>query len=106
MNLHRLLRQRAADGRPLRYALRDGKPVLYSLGLDRDDDGGRSAGGTLHGRIIGFGPVDEKQLKSFRASSDDEGDWILWPQAVPVTQPIYLEPEPTDAQSGGEESDS
>jgi hypothetical protein len=95
-----------ADGQPLRYALRDGKPVLYSLGLDRDDDGGRSAGGTLLGRIVAFGPVDEKQLESFRASTDDEGDWILWPQAVPVPRPFYLKPEPTDAQPDGEDSDS
>jgi len=29
------------DGQPLRYRLVDGKPLLYSIGGDRDDDGGR-----------------------------------------------------------------
>lgn len=29
------------DGQPLRYRLVDGKPLLYSIGEDRDDDGGR-----------------------------------------------------------------
>jgi hypothetical protein len=32
-------------GAPLRYVLRDGRPLLYSVGPDRDDDGGRAADG-------------------------------------------------------------
>ena len=31
-----------ADGKPLRYVVRDGQAVVYSIGQDRDDDGGRS----------------------------------------------------------------
>jgi hypothetical protein len=88
-----------ADGQPLRYALRDGKPVLYSLGQDRDDDGGRSAGGTLRGRIIGFGPLDLKQLQMFRTSVDDDGDWILWPPAAPVFPPLDLQPDASQEQA-------
>jgi hypothetical protein len=88
-----------ADGQPLRYALRDGKPVLYSLGQDRDDDGGLSAGGTLRGRIIGFGPLDLNQLQMFFTSVDDDGDWILWPPAAPVFPPLDLQPDASQEQA-------
>ncbi len=48
------------DGNPLRYRLIDGDPLLYSIGRDRDDDGGR--------------PVDGKAPGPNRG----DGDWILW----------------------------
>jgi len=60
------------DGQPLRYVVRDGHPILYSIGRDRDDDGGVS-------------PEDPASAQPFRygvyecASKDETGDWILWP---------------------------
>ena len=54
------------DGAPLRYRLADGKPILYSVGSDRDDDGGRE-----------LRDGDDSDA-STRADGTD-GDWILWP---------------------------
>lgn len=71
-----------ADGKPLRYANRDGKPVVYSLGFDRDDDGGVPASNSEHGRIFSFGPVAAEELKRIRDDADDQGDWVLWPPLV------------------------
>jgi hypothetical protein len=48
------------DGKPLRYRLADGKPLLYSIGTDRDDDGGTPTASQHPGLYLG------------------DGDWILW----------------------------
>ncbi len=62
------------DGRPLRYRLIDAKPLLYSIGADRDDDGGRPP-------IADRGRVVTKQAA--RVVNDPakavDGDWVLWP---------------------------
>lgn len=62
-------------GAPVRYALTKGRPVIYSLGVDRDDDGGRAV---VH-------PRDKRPSASFAAEwgkPDDspryDGDWILY----------------------------
>ena len=68
------------DGRPLRYRLVDGRPLLYSIGADRDDDGGRP-------------PIDHRGRPTpklaARAVEDPakaaDGDWVLWP---PVLEPV------------------
>lgn len=61
------------DGRPLRYRLIDGKPLLYSIGSDRDDDGGRPS-------IADRGRVVTKLAA--RVVNDPakavDGDWVLW----------------------------
>ena len=65
------------DGEPLRYRLVKGRPVLYSLGIDRDDDGGQMAS---EGNEI----VDRWTLVPLVESSNvvvPDGDWILWPPA-------------------------
>ena len=59
------------DGRPLRYRVIDGRPLVYSVGADRDDDGGRT-------------PVDtrgrpERDLARIPKSGAD-GDLVLWPR--------------------------
>jgi hypothetical protein len=62
-------------GEPLRYRLVKGVPTVYSVGLDRDDDGGRP-------------PVTERgQLAPTRAAFWEEppnlhpdGDWVLYPE--------------------------
>jgi hypothetical protein len=78
------------DGKPLRYALRDGKPVLYSIGNDRDDDGGRNVSvGLIPEDVywpaaITFARPSAEQLNSYN-SDENDGDWILWPpSAMPV----------------------
>ena len=69
------------DGQPLRYAIRDGKPVVYSVGADRDDDGGRAAkGGESGAPTITFGKLAPEKLQALQ-DADNDGDWILWPPA-------------------------
>ncbi len=78
------------DGQTLRYLVKDGRPILYSVGGDRDDDGGMPPGRSAPGepyfdaakRWISLERIEqapqtddgEKQL------SIPDGDWILWPR--------------------------
>lgn len=69
------------DGKPLRYRLANGQPLVYSVGVDRDDDGGR------------LPDVDDLRRDARRWANDTaagrrgglfgdaprDGDWILWP---------------------------
>lgn len=57
------------DGAPLRYAVIDDRPVLWSVGRDRDDDGGREA--MADDRINSRGAVGRRP----RAA---DGDTLLW----------------------------
>jgi len=61
------------SGRTLGYRVVDGQPILYSVGADRDDDGGLEpvAGNvaSLRGAI--------QHWNSSRGG--DDGDWIFWP---------------------------
>ncbi len=70
------------DGKPIKYKLVDGKPLLYSVGANRQDDGG-----TL---INGMPPDKANQRarewiapKWLPTSTSEQtklrGDWILWP---------------------------
>ena len=68
------------DGLPMRYRLTDSGYVLYSLGYDEDDDAGRPT------------PKPDAALPwtYHSASEDSDGDWILYPQAMPAA------PEPEE----------
>lgn len=71
------------DGRPLRYTLRDGRPVVYSIGADRDDDGGAAPS---EAPVRGMIPAHEwisPDDAAARAGEIEDGDWILWPPANP-----------------------
>jgi len=58
-------------GDSLKYRLIDGRPVLYSVGGDRDDDGG------LH-------PVNKYEVFSSDPNVvPEDGDWLLWPANSP-----------------------
>lgn len=63
---------------PLRYALRDGHPVLYSVGMDRDDDGGRQASPAFP---PDYRPPSSGQLPEpiFNPMYEADGDWVFWP---------------------------
>ncbi len=69
------------NGEPLRYRLVDGKPLVYSVGVDRDDDWGRSAVGR-DGSIS----TTNAAIGNSAASPQNEGDWLLYPQ--PKSPPI------------------
>jgi hypothetical protein len=77
------------DGQSLRYVLRDGKPVLYSVGTDREDDGGTPASyGVGHNGQMWF-PRDHtaelvrNQKPVIGANGQKilyyDGDWLMWP---------------------------
>jgi hypothetical protein len=72
------------DGQPLRYTLRDGQPLVYSIGMDRDDDGGRDA-------LSSVDPMPYHTitpLTNEQQASAPNGDWILWPpSAQPKEEP-------------------
>jgi hypothetical protein len=77
------------DGKPIKYVLAEGQPVVYSVGVDRDDDGGRlpelkglkpdAPRRKLHANRAAAGwqpPPDPNQPGQARFL---DGDWILWP---------------------------
>jgi len=75
------------DGQPLRYAVRDGKPVVYSIGRDRDDDGGRPTEAPEYA-FSNYEPLDPNTKKHHQTY---DGDWVLWPPP-----PGPAEPEPAE----------
>jgi hypothetical protein len=85
------------DGLPMKYREVDGRPMLYSVGVDRDDDGGQppmqngvaNNNAAFHWRS----PEQVAALKAMAQSKNAptitfglaDGDWVLWP---PVTMPL------------------
>ena len=91
-----------ADGQPLRYLVRDDRPVIYSLGADRDDDGGQWPVTTSARYGRGFhdpepAPPERANHAASRFGDADplDGDWVLYPQpqAPPEKLPPPVDPE-------------
>lgn len=61
------------DGNPVRYVLGDAGPVVYSVGVDRDDDGGRAVS-----RSRAWLPADAARRKA-ASDPDYDGDWVFFP---------------------------
>lgn len=81
------------DGAAMKYQLIDGKPVLYSVGVDRDDDGGVPP--TPNGlpntdsAKQWKSPESVAAIKAMQAQNPGwsgialaDGDWVLWPPVV------------------------
>jgi hypothetical protein len=73
------------DGRPLKYGVVDGQPLLYSIGVDRKDDGGRvpqGKGGNARARY--WRPLSDLQPRAGDPTWQPapDGDWVLWPPAM------------------------
>ncbi len=72
------------DGQPLKYRLVDRQPLLYSVGVDRNDDGGRlpdRPGRTPYERNRAarrWEPAPAASTGAPREAPPD-GDWRLWP---------------------------
>jgi len=69
------------DGQPLRYRMADGYAVIYSVGWDRDDDGGRVPEGA-HGNRRARQWQPERVVEGLKAAGSPDlpdGDWVLWP---------------------------
>ena len=92
------------DGQPLRYVVKDGKPMLYSVGTDREDDGGvlpptMTMDGDRQWNAKFWIPRDKiEEARQVTGPRPDEqygpawdGDWILWP---PLPQPPLLSTDP------------
>ncbi|MBX3365956.1 MAG: hypothetical protein KF912_01405 [Phycisphaeraceae bacterium] len=73
------------DGNPLRYTLIDGSPVIYSVGVDRKDDGGRSPKNPGSLRVSVW--LSGEQATALMASPNRatiDGDWVLFPPLPPT----------------------
>lgn len=74
------------DGQLIRYRLTDGKPLIYSVGTDRDDDGGEpprdAAGNPNNDRAKLFGAYATYEVSAGQRDPSD-GDWVLWPPVPP-----------------------
>ena len=67
-------------GKPIAYAVTDGQPRLWSVGADRDDDGGTAPSGSRDksGRWLPKAQALAKLANPDTAPNLD-GDWLLWP---------------------------
>ena len=62
-------------GDPVKYRLIDGKPVVYSVGVDRIDDGGRPA-------QVGDVPDAMRAARWDKPDPMVRGDWVLYPPLI------------------------
>ena len=67
-------------GDPLRYTLTDEGPLLYSVGMDRDDDGGRAAE-----RASRWVPADRVAETVAENPGEHDGDWVFLGNSVNPT---------------------
>jgi hypothetical protein len=81
------------DGAAMRYSLIDGKPVLYSVGVDRDDDGGlppmpngipntESAKQWKTLEQVAAIKAMQSQNPRWSGIALADGDWVLWPPVI------------------------
>jgi hypothetical protein len=78
------------DGAPLRYRLEKNGPVIYSVGVDRNDDGGRIAvkdeasGETQPGEAREWLPPHELASKRREEGGEGiaDGDWVIFPMPL------------------------
>jgi hypothetical protein len=84
------------DGLQMKYRLINGKPVLYSIGVDRDDDGGQPpmVDGVADNASVRYWKSTQRvaELKAIQAQNGPsssialpDGDWVLWP---PIIEPL------------------
>jgi len=64
-------------GDPIRYLVVEGQPTLYTVAVDRDDDGGRLA--MRNGKPDRRRALRWKPMSEVRAGRVPDGDWILYP---------------------------
>lgn len=78
------------DGGPIKYRTVGGRPLLYSVGVDRDDDGGRLPAPTQRHRRTYDKPTQRNQLaydwptpppaaRDTAQPWTPDGDWVLFP---------------------------
>jgi len=70
------------DGKPLKYRLVNGRPLLYSVGVNRVDDGGvlPKAETPAKANVVAREWIPPSQLPTTTTEKKRiRGDWILWP---------------------------
>ncbi len=63
----------AFTGEPLKYSVRDSRVLVYSVGNDRDDDGGRGLSGTDAYKAAKWCPAGDEEVVV-------DADYVLFPQ--------------------------
>jgi hypothetical protein len=66
-------------GEPLRYALVEGEPRVWSVGVDRTDNGGRPVAGGQRDQTLHWIPADEAAARLEAGDPSIDGDAVLWP---------------------------
>lgn len=74
------------SGAPLQYLIRGNRPILYSIGTDRDDDGGYAPLGRTGGepdpelaaRWLPLGVIESAETSRARARVVPDGNWVLF----------------------------
>jgi hypothetical protein len=77
------------DGKPIKYRLVDGEPLLYSIGVNRVDDGGRLPDARWSDEMPVYRNVRARNWQppgsaqpppdGVPVEAPPDGDWILWP---------------------------
>src|SRR5437588_20210 len=60
-------------GEAVKYRIVEGRPIVYSVGVDRDDDGGKMP--------TNRGEVERYYAAEWNSSSKVDGDWVLYSTA-------------------------
>jgi hypothetical protein len=84
-------------GQPPRYRITVEGPVLYSVGVDRDDDGGLpivNEKGMIDFPVL-IDPGTWAQYDADRQARMD-GDWILWPVCECPDTPVWSYADPAE----------
>lgn len=64
------------DGGSMKYHLRDGRPVVYSVGMNRTDDGGRHVE-----KGWSWCPPDQVEQRVAGEPETHDGDWVFFPSS-------------------------
>ena len=67
------------NGEPLKFKITSGRPLIYSVGNDRDDDGGHHLKAVAAKTYLSLQP-DGFIPEPVPTDQTADGDWILWPQ--------------------------
>lgn len=82
------------DGQPIRYRLTDSGPILYSVGVDKRDDGGQRPSTTDDRDRVShwISPAALAANLASPAAAYYRGDWLLWPMPIPAP-PAITDPQ-------------
>ena len=65
-------------GQPLRFKVVDDRPLVYSVGVDRDDDGGHAPPGIEKKPNAELASPLHLNFRPNMVATDHDGDWVIW----------------------------